>query len=615
MPSRFIFRIALGLLLLLPPSPTLAGSEGVWETEDMVETPDLLEKLPSSLKSLDARLDGTGLTSGSDCGDHECFQLHYFTNRAFNLADKKRKNILFISGGPGQITMPRSPLTAFLEDTHNVVYFLLRGVGLSTIPLESRYDKFLRAHHVVGDIERLRTTVLRSGIKWDAVFGFSYGTVVAQLYANQKPQSLNRLILLSPIVRYRPTAVARTARMIRTLDEIYRFVRSTSCDCKNTDIQVPIKPLDTSTTLGSTIDPGDNFCFVDISSTPSGSLVDKITSRVKDVYKRLEDHHYGAIGFLTENWNKLHNDDEYRDLKDEFQQQFPYPQEFFIALKELQTLDSPGHPNFVLAGDIISMVDSAAILGYYASLEEDTLRQLAAQDFPCCVTDAPFFGAVTCTPNDTYVQRIEMAKTRLLGKADGGESRRALYVFGVSDGLQPWLPRILKESGITPADENCPRGDDLKRFVDGDGNKYKFLRKETAKIGIVPQDPYCLWNPDKFKHEVQTLAIKGAADAVTAGCQAEEFVGRGLAPGKRVLIEFPGKGHQPFPPMRTVLHDLTVWAKDYLIWFDTFMTKSVQEFRQDTDVKKALEFIGGIDVTDMVNARFQNYLKTGDCLE
>jgi esterase/lipase len=42
---------------------------------------------------------------------------------------------------------------------------------------------------------------------------------------------------------------------------------------------------------------------------------------------------------------------------------------------------------------------------------------------------------------------------------------------------------------------------------------------------------------------VPTLILSGDADPVIAGGQAEYFYNRGLASGKRVLIEFPGAGH------------------------------------------------------------------------
>jgi pimeloyl-ACP methyl ester carboxylesterase len=616
--------LQIGFLLwpLLFTQSVLAGPEGMWKPEDMTETENLKETLPSTVKHLVARMDGISEpTPAADCGEDECFKLYFFTNRAFNKEDGARKNILFISGGPGQVVRPGSPLTAFLEETHNVVYFLLRGVGLSTIPPENRYDKFLRARYVVGDIERLRSEILGPGKKWDAVYGFSYGTVVAQHYAKQMPGNLRRLILLSPVVRYRSSAVARRERMIRTLDEIYRFVRSEECNCTTTDIKVPFKFLAQSEGFGpvGTIDPGDNFCFLDASAAPTEDLIRKIKSKVKDVYEKVEDE-YGALGFVTENWKKLHTDDDYRDLKKEFEHRFPYPQEFFIALKQLQGLDSPGNPkSFLVAEDIIHMVDAASILGYYATLDEETLRDLAKNDFPCCDEDASFFGAVTCHSGNPFVKRVKKAKDRLLQHSDGGESRRALYVFGVSDGMHPWLPGVLKESGIQPEKENCPTGEELKGFIQGSGEKYKLLRKETAKIGIVPNDLYCLWNPSfpadvpdhRPPHEVETLVVKGAADAVTAGCQAEEFFASGLATGKRILIEFPGKGHQPLPPMNKpplAGGGPTEWAKDYSTVFNLFMTKAVPEFRQHAEVQKALEALGGVDITEEVAARLRNCL-------
>jgi pimeloyl-ACP methyl ester carboxylesterase len=615
-----VLRIGFLFWPLLLTQPAFAGPEGIWDTEDMAETGNLEETLPS-VDHLVARMDGIAQPPPvADCGPPECFKLHFFTNRAFDKEDGGRKNILFISGGPGQVVRPGSPVTAFLEETHNVVYFLLRGVGSKGIPPENRYDKFLRARYVVGDIERLRSVILGPEKQWDAVYGFSYGTVVAQHYARLKPDSLRRLILLSPVVRYRNSAVGRRVRMIRTLDEIYRWVRSEECNCTTTDIKVPFRFLGQLEGFGplGTLDRGDNFCFLDASSAPSENLISKIKSKVSDVYEKVEEE-YGALGFLTENWKRLHTEADYRELKNEFQRRFPYPQEFFLALKQLQGLDSPDdRKGFFVAEDIIHMVDAASILGYYATMDEETLRELAENDFPCCSEEAKFFEAVTCNSDNPFIKRVKRAKDRLLDQhKDGGESRRALYVFGVSDGMHSWLPGVLKKSGIQPEREDCPTGEELKRFILGNDEKYKLLRKETAKIGIVPEDPYCLWNPsfpadlteNRPPHEVETLVLKGGADGITAGCQAEEFSESGLATGKRILIEFPGKGHQPLPPMNMPRHaggKATEWADDYLTLFNLFMTKTVPEFRQHPKVQETLEALKGVDITEEAAPRLQN---------
>jgi len=169
------------------------------------------------------------------------------------------------------------------------------------------------------------------------------------------------------------------------------------------------------------------------------------------------------------------------------------------------------------------------------------------------------------------------------------------------------LLKMLNEN----ADPNkpCITGEDLQKFVQSTSEKHKVLRKQAKKIGIIPGEQGCLWDPGKKDppHEVQTLILKGGADAVTAGCQAEEFFNHGLTEGKRVFIKFPGMGHMLRENIRfwKNLHflffevltpnDESDWGNAYGILIDKFLTHDVPEYRNE--VKKQLDRLQAEDRT------------------
>jgi pimeloyl-ACP methyl ester carboxylesterase len=521
-----------------------------------------------------------------NCSEAECFTLYYFTGEHFDTNSKNRRNILYIPGGPGEISTKENRMR-FLEVDNNVVYLHPRGVGLSQIPKSNSYDKFLRAEYIVEDIDQLRTEILGPKGKWDAIYGFSYGTLIAQRYAWAKHDNVHRLILSAPVVRYIDTDKARSSVLRLNLEKIYSLIRSKDsapCDCANRNLKVGV--IGRGPGLEN-IEATDNFCF--LKPTPTAHLIDNI----QEVYDKLVDE-YGAIGFVTANYDDLKNDDD-------FKEHFPYPKEFFFALSQLQTHGAPRTEAFSLTSDNLrNMVDSAMVLGYYASLTRAELLKLRDDHFPSCQPNAPFLTGAPlqkCERNKTYCNRVDEAE-KSFKEAKGTKFPRALYVFGVSDGMDQWISRMLKEDGIHVRDEGCPTGEDLLKFANGSSPNHKFLRKRAQKIGIVPGDAYCLWNPAKFRHDVQTLVLTGGADAVTAGCQAEDFFNNGLADGKRVLVEFPVMGHMfdiqfiilPALPRTSEGNAITQLVED-------FLTMSVDTYRQAKKTKEQLVTLHAEDRT------------------
>jgi hypothetical protein len=119
----------------------------------------------------------------------------------------------------------------------------------------------------------------------------------------------------------------------------------------------------------------------------------------------------------------------------------------------------------------------------------------------------------------------------------GLESVRASSVFGVYDGVARWVFSML--------DKECFTGADLGNFATAESSandKKRLLRAAAGKIGIVPDEVVCGWDPGKHPHAVPTLILKGTADTIIAGCQAEDFYNEGLL-GHRVLLELRGTGH------------------------------------------------------------------------
>jgi hypothetical protein len=131
------------------------------------------------------------------------------------------------------------------------------------------------------------------------------------------------------------------------------------------------------------------------------------------------------------------------------------------------------------------------------------------------------------------------------------------------------------------------------------------LKNQARKIGVSADDQLCPWNPARIIHAVQTLVLKGGADAVIAGCQAEDFFNDGLPKGNRVLLEFPGMGHMPFIRKQDgfLLETETKWEIAYQNLLAKFANASVSVYRES--IKSELETLRGIDRTPERGGRVQ----------
>jgi pimeloyl-ACP methyl ester carboxylesterase len=120
------------------------------------------------------------------------------------------------------------------------------------------------------------------------------------------------------------------------------------------------------------------------------------------------------------------------------------------------------------------------------------------------------------------------------------ESDRGYYVIAAYDGLNR---RFLREWFING--KKGVRNALLKSA--GLAHIEMAVNKSMEKVGIDDDEPIKPWDPANYPHDRPTLVLKGGADPVTAGGQAERYYTHGLN-GQRTLIEFEGVGHHFYLP-------------------------------------------------------------------
>ena len=168
--------------------------------------------------------------NGSDQKDGN-FDLYYFVHTA--RGKPTSKSVLFCAKGPEQIVRTLDRANTYVDflskNGYNVVFFHLRGTGFSQIPAGNENDKFLRSTFAVADMEAIRQDFLDKGFEskntqWEAIVGWSFGTVLAQLYTERYSQLVKKLILISPLSRHMFSKNSTSAYddYYRTMLGIYR---------------------------------------------------------------------------------------------------------------------------------------------------------------------------------------------------------------------------------------------------------------------------------------------------------------------------------------------------------------------------------------------------------
>jgi len=211
----------------------------------------------------------------------ETFDLYYFVRRPSE--ERGTKTVLFIAGGPGIFNpgpFEQMTMADFLlhNGEYNVVHFHARGAGFSQIPQQNRYDRFLKTSHVVKDIEAIREDLTRLGFldkegRWDAIIGYSYGTVVAQQYAGAYPHNVKKMLLIGTESRH----------LFENSDQAFS--------------QITSKIRETNRyTLAKIFEAAD---FKDLSAEKKARIIDSAfgTEKTTGVFQKAEDL-FGSLPFL-----------------------------------------------------------------------------------------------------------------------------------------------------------------------------------------------------------------------------------------------------------------------------------------------------------------------------
>lgn len=475
-----------------------------------------------------------------DCDGTPCpYNVFYFTSGPLRPG---QKTILYISGGPGQIVNRDQKFRDLkdLESTFRIVYFDIRGAGLSapqSAAVDNSSDKFLRAKYIVKDIEEIRKQLLGDGA-WDALYGHSAGTVFAQLYAKEFGENgVKRLILSAPVSRHLDNEPHRAKMMLENLRNIYdnntvptvsecTWIRQDSSRGEGfmggllRQAQNAFKHL-----VAFFFDPDktqfyaatNNFCFLD------ATRKDKILTQLKKKLDVIDKH--GSISFVRENHEKLAGED--RRFKDEF----PYPERFFTALN---ILDMEGGPRR-RESDISSLarrqqVDAALIIGYYLDMPSGS-GDVSSNN---CNMKAPFFDKLDPDIADLLCERLRMFKVI---DSSSRRSDRSANVLGIHMGIHRWPVRLMPGNP-----HQCKTGPQFIAFANSSPSENPTAKLELRKVGFETSDNICPWDPANHKHDVPTLILKGSADSAINGCQAERLFNNGLS-GTKVFVEFLELGH------------------------------------------------------------------------
>ena len=101
--------------------------------------------------------------------------------------------VVLLHGGPGGTHHYFHPYFSHASDFAQVIYYDQRGCGLSDYDPGEGYT----IQQAVNDLENLREAL---DLEQWVVMGYSYGGLLAQLYATKFPESLSGLVLVSSMV-------------------------------------------------------------------------------------------------------------------------------------------------------------------------------------------------------------------------------------------------------------------------------------------------------------------------------------------------------------------------------------------------------------------------------
>jgi pimeloyl-ACP methyl ester carboxylesterase len=397
------------------------------------------------------------------------FKLYYFVRMPTH--GRAQKTVLFCAGGPGQIVL--GPLLGYtfadflVENGYNVVYFHQRGAGFSQISASNRYDQYLKTSYVINDIEKIRHDFLGKDGKWDAIIGWSYGTVVAQQYTRSHAAEVDRLILIGPQSRDKFNASPDG------FDELTETIRATNRE-----------------TLTKIFDNNPNS-FPDLTCDEpkckefKTKVVDTAfgTKENPGIYDKAEKL-FGSVQWLVDFYCKPKTQEELKTAGLD-----RYSPEFFKRLR---------------------------LVRMFGWLPESSDNHSQLQGAKTIANEVVFGGTYRCS-GEVKEEPVD-------------SSRRVFNVVGVYDGINMRFLNQWIKNGKS-------RIRDSLRESEGDAHL-----DDLEKVGIGDSESLRPWDPFEYRHHRPTLILKGGADTVSAGGQAERFYLDALT-GPRTLITFPGIGH------------------------------------------------------------------------
>ena len=124
--------------------------------------------------------------------------------------------VLILHGGPGadsRYLRPQLDAIANLGAGRRIYYYDQRGADRSP-QAEGEAPPSVSVH--VADVEAVRRYI---GVEKVRLIGYSWGALLAMLYATQYPQHIDRLVLLSPAP---PTAAVRETYQLKMFEALQR---------------------------------------------------------------------------------------------------------------------------------------------------------------------------------------------------------------------------------------------------------------------------------------------------------------------------------------------------------------------------------------------------------
>ncbi len=138
--------------------------------------------------------------------------IYYYTKKKF---DPTKKSVLYFVGGPGGVARRNE----FSLPNTNVIFFDQRGVACSLPPTKEMYldPKFYSSENTAKDAAMVLNSI---GIKKASIFGHSYGTVPATIFASKYPKRTSSLILEGVVFKADETLWI-SKRKIKLMEEFF----------------------------------------------------------------------------------------------------------------------------------------------------------------------------------------------------------------------------------------------------------------------------------------------------------------------------------------------------------------------------------------------------------